>query len=67
MPIGTKNQVWNGTADHTSGGLTKADLMKNSRGKVVSRRQHEAGKRAFARNGLKPKSKGEMEAMRRRK
>ena len=43
--VGTKVEVWHGTAKHTSGGLTKGDLMQNKRGKIVSRAKHEAGVR----------------------
>ena len=43
--VGTKVEVWHGTAKHTSGGLTKGDLMLNKRGKIVSRAKHEAGLR----------------------
>ncbi len=64
MPIGTKLAVWRGQAHKTSGGLTKKDLMMNKRGKCVSIKQHHAGKKAFARNGLRPKSKDQMRAMR---
>ena len=64
MPIGTKLAVWRGQAHKTSGGLTKNQLMVNKRGKVVSIKQHHAGKKAFARNGLRPKSKDQMRAMR---
>ena len=39
--VGTKREVFLGLARHTSGGLTKADLMKNRSGKIVSRRKHE--------------------------
>jgi hypothetical protein len=49
---GTKREVWNGTAERTSSGLTKGDLVKNKRGKIVSKKQQEAGRRAFARNNL---------------
>ena len=63
MPVGSKLMVWRGLAEHTSGGLRKEHLMENSRGKIVSRKAHEAGKRAFNRNGLKPKSASEMRAM----
>ena len=45
--VGNKNEVWNGTKERTSGGLTKKDLMKNKRGKVVSKKQHELGQKAF--------------------
>ena len=44
--VGTKAQVWHGTAKHTSGGLTKKDLMRH-KGKIVSRRKHAAGLKAI--------------------
>ena len=34
-------EVWNGTRKKTSGGLTKQDLIKNKRGKLVSKRKSE--------------------------
>jgi len=46
MAVGTKAQVWHGTAKHTSGGLKKKDLMKH-KGKIVSRRKHAAGLKAI--------------------
>jgi hypothetical protein len=50
MPaVGTKAQVYHGTAKHTSGGLTRKDLMKTKKGRIVSRRKHAAGKKALAR------------------
>lgn len=45
--IGSKEEVFNGLASHTSGGLYKDDLMKSKRGKIVSKRRHEQGKKAF--------------------
>merc|ERR1719321_2094409 len=42
-----KVQVLKGTKEKTSGGLTQDALMKNKRGKVVSKRQNAKGKRAF--------------------
>jgi hypothetical protein len=48
MPrVGTRAMVWHGTAHHTSGGLTRSQLMKNKRGKIVSRKAHASGKRAL--------------------
>jgi hypothetical protein len=48
MPaVGTKAQVWHGTAKHTSGGLTKGDLMKTRKGRIVSKKKHAAGKKAL--------------------
>ena len=47
--VGTKAQVYHGTAKHTSGGLTRKDLMKTKKGRIVSRRKHAAGKKALKR------------------
>jgi hypothetical protein len=48
MPaVGTKAQVYHGTAKHTSGGLTKKDLMKTKKGRIVSKRKHAAGMKAI--------------------
>ena len=44
--VGSKAQVWHGTARHTSGGLTKKDLMKH-KGRIISRRKHALGKKAL--------------------
>jgi len=46
MAVGSKLQVWHGTAAHTSGGLKKKDLMKH-KGRIVSRKKHAAGKKAI--------------------
>ena len=55
--VGSKAEVWHGTARHTSGGLHKKDLMKHH-GRIISRKKHAAGKKAikhlFA-MGYKPK------------
>ena len=47
--VGTKAQVYHGTAKHTSGGLKKSDLMKTKKGRIVSRKKHAAGKKALKR------------------
>lgn len=55
--VGSKAQVYHGTAKHTPGGLTKKDLMKTKDGRVVSHKQHQAGKKAIKRLfslGFKP-------------
>jgi hypothetical protein len=36
---GSRRQVWNGTAEQTTGGLKKDDLEKNKRGRIVSRKK----------------------------
>jgi hypothetical protein len=43
--IGTRAQVWHGTAYKTSGGLTKTNLMKNKSGRIVSRSKHITAKK----------------------
>ena len=40
MLIGTRAQVWHGTAHKTSGGLTKSDLYQNKAGRIVSKTKH---------------------------
>ena len=47
--VGTKAQVFHGTAKHTSGGLTRKDLLKTKKGRIVSRKKHAAGKKALKR------------------
>ena len=48
MPaVGTKAQVFHGTAKHTSGGLKKKDLMKTHKGRIVSRKKHALGKKSL--------------------
>jgi hypothetical protein len=47
--VGTKAQVFHGTATRTAGGLTKGDLVMNKRGHIVSKKQQAAGKKAFKR------------------
>ncbi len=47
--VGTKAQVYHGTAKHTSGGLTKKDLMKTKAGRIVSKRKHAQGIKSIKR------------------
>merc|ERR1719309_1499675 len=47
-----KSSVFRGSKAKTQGGLQKKDLVKNKRGKVVSRKQSEASKKKFRKNGL---------------
>merc|ERR1739848_334721 len=42
MQTGSYRKVWNGTAKYTKGGLTKADLCQNKRGKIVSKKRMNA-------------------------
>ena len=42
--IGSRAQVWHGTAYKTSGGLTRKDLLKNKNGRIVSRKKHYVAK-----------------------
>merc|ERR1719327_764394 len=45
-----KSSVFKGTKVKTVSGLTKNDLIKNKRGKIVSKKQSAAGKKTFAKN-----------------
>jgi hypothetical protein len=64
--VGSKRMVWAKTADHTPSGLKRKDLMMTKRGRIVSKKQHAAGKKAIQRLfklGFKPK-KGQFTLMR---
>lgn len=43
--IGTRAQVWHGTAFKTSGGLSKTALFQNKAGRIVSRKKHASAKK----------------------
>ena len=48
MVVGSRAQVWHGTADKTSGGLTRKDLAFNKKtGRIVSKRKSKLGKKAL--------------------
>ena len=49
VTVGSKAQVYHGTAKRTAGGLTKDDLMKTNAGRIVSKKQHAAGLKAINR------------------
>merc|ERR1711881_203912 len=57
MQTGSYRKVWNGTSVYTKGGLTKADLMLNNKGKVVSKKLFAKGQK------LQKKSSGWMKAI----
>lgn len=43
--VGSRAQVWHGTAYKTSGGLKKRNLHKNKHGRIVSKRKFKSAKR----------------------
>ena len=43
--IGSRAEVFHGTAKKTSGGLMKKDLLKNKQGYIVSRKKHLTAKK----------------------
>lgn len=47
--VGSRAQVFHGTAEQTAGGLRKDDLLKNKRGRIVPRSRHTHGLRALQR------------------
>jgi len=48
--VGTKSQVLKGSKMKTKGGMKASDLMKNKHGKVVSKKKHMQGKKAYEKN-----------------
>ena len=64
--VGSKAEVFHGTAKHTSGQLYKKDLMMTKKGRIVSKKKHALGKKSIKRLfalGYKPK-KGKFSLMR---
>jgi len=55
--VGSRAEVWHGTAKHTSGGLHKHHLMMNKRGRIVSKKKHATAKKQkrLEKAGFKPK------------
>lgn len=47
--VGSKAQVFHGTALRTAGGLKQGDLMRTDNGRIVSKKQHNAGLQAIKR------------------
>merc|ERR1712038_92010 len=43
---GSKIQVFRGSRQKTAGGLTKSSIIRNSRGRYVSKKQHNHGKQS---------------------
>jgi hypothetical protein len=43
--VGSRAQVWHGTAKKTKGGLTKSGLMMNKHGRIVSKKKHFTAKK----------------------
>jgi len=43
--IGSRQQVWHGTAYKTAGELVKSELMMNKWGRIVSRKKHATAKK----------------------
>jgi hypothetical protein len=43
--VGSRAQVWHGTAYKTSGGLKKQNLMMNKAGRIVSKDKHHTAKK----------------------
>merc|ERR1711865_645162 len=42
-----KSVVFRGTKDHTASGIKKTDLMRNKNGRIVTKKQNAAGKKAY--------------------
>lgn len=55
--VGSKREVWNGTAKKTPGGLTKSKLMINKQGKVISKAKHRLAIKNNIIANIRPKSR----------
>lgn len=44
---GSRRKVWNGSAEMTNGGLRKEDLIKNTKGRIVSVKRHSTMKQRY--------------------
>ena len=55
--VGSRTQVWHGTAYKTAGGLTRKKLHKNKHGRYVSKSKYLSAKREkrLEKAGFKPK------------
>lgn len=65
--VGSKAEVFHGTARHTSGGLVRAGLVLNKHGRIVSRKKQALGRKSIKKlfaMGFKPQ-KGRFTIMRR--
>ena len=51
--IGSRAEVMHGNAKKTAGGLTKADLMYNDNGDIVSKKKHALGLKMYRKNESK--------------
>lgn len=49
--IGSRAEVYHGTAHHTSGGLTHSDLRMNKWGRIVSKKMQERGRKLHKKYG----------------
>jgi len=49
---GSREDVYDGMACETKGGLRKNDLKKNKKGKIVSKKASRQSKRQYRENGL---------------
>lgn len=48
--VGSKAEVFHGTAKHTSGRLTKNHLTKNPQGRIVSKKKRAQGLKQYKKN-----------------
>ena len=59
--FGTRNDVFEGIAEKTRGGLTREDLMLSKTGKIVSKKKSMAAKASYEKFGFalaRPESEG---------
>jgi len=58
---GTREEVWDGQATKTRGGLTKNDLVLSKTMKIVSKKKSQMAKAAYAKYGFNKRTQEEPE------
>lgn len=61
--VGSRAQVWHGTAEKTSGGLKKKDLTVNKRGAIVSKKKQALGRKLYSKKSIKDAFKKQQKLM----
>lgn len=62
--LGSRAEVWHESARQTTGGLRKSDLMKNKRGRIVSKKRHANGMKRLKNIKAFQKTKEELAKLR---
>jgi hypothetical protein len=65
--FGTRQDIWDGLATMTRGGLTKIDLVLSKTGRIVSKKKSDAARVAYEKFGFKKREEPKKRKRKRRK